>query len=331
MELENIYRPIEKELKIIEKVLEGALKKSKNRTILKISNFLLESPGKRIRPALVILSAKATLNQQQSTISHKLIKIASAIELIHMASLVHDDVIDHSRFRHNRLTINSKWGREVSIALGDYLFSVATELIADCSNPDIIRCISSATRTMSEGELIQVCERDNLDILKERYILIVKKKTASLFAASCHAGSIASNSKMSLQGALRGYGLNFGIAFQIIDDYLDLVGKRRNLGKMPGEDMSMGEITLPLLNLFESINGQKKEELKMLLESKRDTLSLRRIKSQLVNSDAVHRTKETVLSYTALAKKNIDGLPHSPYKEGLFNLADFIVQRGFCG
>lgn len=331
MQLSQIYQPIEKELKWIEEVLETSLKKSKNQSILTMSSFLLESPGKRIRPALVILSAKASSSYQPSSISNQLIKIASAIELIHMASLVHDDVIDHASIRHSKPTVNSKWGEDVSIALGDYLYSVAFGLISQCNNTDILQCMSSAAMAMCEGEFLQVCERDNLNLSKEQYILIVKKKTAALFAASCQVGATISNPKKHLQRALSGYGLNLGIAFQIIDDYLDLMSKEETAGKTPGQDIRTGEMTLPILNLLESLPEEERKELKILLASRNGKETLQRIRKRLFNSGAIAKTKEATLSFMNVAKEKISILSYSPCKESLVNLADFIMERGFNG
>src|SRR3989338_820795 len=206
MQLKEIYRPIEKELTDVEKTLSVNIKNTEHKSILKISNYLLHAGGKRLRPALAILSAKAS--GHPSAPNRKLIKIASAIELIHLASLIHDDVIDHSKLRHNKPTINSKWGDDVSITLGDYLYAVGFELVSSCKNTDILSCLSQAARLMCEGELAQVYERDNLYLLRERYIIIVKKKTASLFAASCLTGAIVSHCQKSTRLAFRGFGLN---------------------------------------------------------------------------------------------------------------------------
>lgn len=329
MELDQIYRPIKKELEEMEEVLETSLTRSKNQSILKMSRFLLKFPGKRIRPALAILSAKAALNRQTTALNHQLIKIASAIELIQMASLIHDDVIDHSHLRHNKLTINRRWGEDVAIALGDYLYSVASELISTCDNMEVLQCISLATKTMCEGELLQVCERDNLDLLKKQYIIIVKKKTATLFAASCQAGTLISNCRKPLRSALKEYGLNFGIAFQISDDYLDLVGEEGKTGKTPGQDIRAGEITLPILNLWESLSRKERKEIEALLTSEKANEALPRIRERLFDSGAAAKTKETASSFINSAKKKINILSYSPYKESLLNLADFIIENGF--
>lgn len=327
MQLEEIYQPIKKELDEVEQMLRPSLNatKSKFNSISEINNYLLNAECKRLRPALVIFAAKATCGSK--TLNYRLTKIATAIELIHIASLIHDDVIDHALLRHSQPTINAKWGQDVSIALGDYLYSVAFELISDCGNPDIIRCISQATKSMCEGELLQVLERDNLDLLKEQYIVIVKKKTASLFAASCRVGAVISDSKMSLQRALKEYGLNFGIVFQIIDDYLDLVSEEQTLGKSPGQDIACGEITLPILHLWESISKQEKGRIKDLLTCRRNKEALKTIKTRFFDSGATTKTKVTILSFINSAKEKISILSHSPYKQSLLGLADFIVER----
>jgi len=256
--LNQIYRPIFGELKEVCNLIRASFKNSGNASIAELGDFLMASPGKRIRPALVILSAKIARSRYSPATEKQLVKVASATELIHMASLLHDDVIDHSRIRHNKPTINSKRGRDVAIAFGDYLYSMAFELISECGNPDIVRCMSLATKEMCEGELTQVCERDNLDLLKRQYLIIIKKKTAALFAASCQAGGLLFSAQKPLQKALKGYGLHFGIAFQIIDDYMDLSGEQVVLGKMPGQDLEAGEMTLPFLNLLNSVTVRER-------------------------------------------------------------------------
>ena len=328
MRLENIYKPIKEEISSVELLLNNLLGKVKNKTILNISRYLLDSPGKRIRPALVILCANA-LGGKPSINKSQLAKIASAIELIHMASLVHDDIVDHSSLRHSKPTINSKWGVDTAITMGDYLYSVAFDLISSCSNLDILRCISSATKSMCEGEFLQVTERDNLDLLKERYIIIVKKKTAGLFAASCQSGVLMANPSRSLQKSLGAFGLNFGIAFQIVDDYLDVVSEEKVLGKTPGQDIAVGEVTLPLLNLIESVPNTERENIKNILSFKRNRTTLEKIRSGLSCNNIAAKTKQSALFYMNLAKKNIDRLSSSAYKECLLNLADFVIDKGF--
>lgn len=328
MQLKEIYHPISKELNQVEEVIKASLSETRNSSILKVNRFLLESGGKRMRPALVILSAKASHGRADSPVNKQLINIASSIELIHMASLIHDDVIDHSERRHNNPTINSRWGVDVSITLGDYLYSLAFKLISHCGNTDILSCISSATKCMCEGELSQVVERDNFSLLKDHYLMIIKKKTASLFAASCEVGAISAQCSRSQARALRQYGLNFGIAFQMVDDYLDLMGGENNLGKAPGQDISVGEITLPLLSLLKSSDKHQRSRLKEMLKSK-DGNSLEKIREELLCSGAHLYARKISSSYINLAKDKLKALKDSKYRRYLFGLGDFILERGF--
>lgn len=327
MQLEEIYRPITKELNNVEETLRYSLGSSKYSSILKISSYLLEAKGKRLRPALVILSTKASRRENAAggNVNSHLTKIAAAIELVHMASLIHDDVIDRARIRHNKLTINYKWGNEVSIALGDYLYAIAFELVSACGNSDILACISSATKSMCEGELIQVCERDNLDLLRQRYLVMVKKKTAALFSASCHAGAILVSHNRNIQEALKGYGLNFGIAFQIVDDCLDLISKKKELGKTPGADFKMGELTLPVLHLLSEANN--KESILSLLNQQNREEAFRALKKRFIHSDALLRTKKDICHYIQKAKKSLNRINDSSFKRSLFGLADFVAER----
>lgn len=323
MELKEIYQPIRRELTVVEQILEKNLKGTTHKSILEIGDYLLGAKSKRLRPALVILSAKAS-RQSTSFVERSVISVAAAMELIHAASLIHDDVIDHASLRHNKPTINSKYGQDVSIALGDYLYSIGFELISSCRNTDILSCVSQATKAMCEGELIQVCERDNLDLLRKRYYLIVKKKTASLFVASCQAGAMLANQNDAVHRALRGYGLNFGIAFQIIDDCLDLIGEEDKLGKSPGADFRMGELTLPVLNLL-SQSKDKNRLIHLLRQTERPEV-FKEIKHRFINSAALLKTREDTSIYIQKAKKHLCRLEDSCFKQGLSALADFIIE-----
>ncbi len=325
MQLKEIYYPIRKELEEVSKVIESSLFKTKHESILKINRFLLESPGKRLRPALVFLSAKAVLNRKPLLNCPQLVKTAAAIELIHAASLIHDDVIDHAEFRHNRLSVNSKWGQDTSIALGDYLYSRAFELVSSCHDPVILNCISQATTLMCEGELLQIRERENISLLKKHYLFIVKSKTASLFAASCQVGAMFSSRRKAIHGALKEYGLNLGIAFQMMDDCLDLVGGQKALGKGPGADFKMGELTLPVLNLLSQ--GRNKEKLKSLVKQADKLEAFKEIRRGFKNSRALFKTKAEVVAYARKAQSGLNKLSDSDCKRSLFGLADLIIER----
>ena len=324
MQLKDIYQPISKELGAVEELLRDSLTDSGYSSITEVNNYLLDAKGKRLRPALVILSAKAAGDSHQIN-KRSMASLACAMELIHIASLIHDDVMDHAALRHHKPTINSKYGEDVSITLGDYLYSKAFELIANCKNIDILSCVSQATRLMCEGQLIQVCERDNLELLKSKYIIVVKKKTAALFAASCRAGAVLADAGISYKNILREYGLNFGIAFQIIDDCLDLIAKEEDLGKDPGADLKMGELTLPVLNLLSQ--SKDKNRILSLMKEKDNADAFKELRERFVNSKAALKTQKDILFYIGTAKKSLSRLEDSPFKKSLFTLADFMVER----
>lgn len=330
MNLEEIYQPIADDIKTVEDLLDSSVRESKNRSILEMSSSLMESPGKRIRPALVILSEKAASAGRSNSDNHKhLIKIATAVELIHMASLIHDDVLDKATIRRGVPTTNARWGDEVSIVLGDYIYSKAFELIGKCKNTDVFQCISQAIYVMSEGELTQICQRGSFDLSKDNYMVTIQKKTASLFAACCQMGTIIGNHSLNVQTAMKEFGLNFGMAFQIIDDCKDIISEEKGLGKQPGQDVIAGDITLPLLILLDIIGRPQKEELKNLLKTRTDPNNLKQIKAMFVNSDAVDLTKQAAASYIDNAKNRLGELENSDYKTSLNSLTDYITQRTF--
>ena len=327
MNLEEIYQPIADDLKTVESFLESSVKESKNQSILEMSNSLLESPGKRIRPALVLLSEKAASVGRNKSCNQVLIKIAAAVELIHMASLIHDDVLDKAMMRRGIASTNARWGDDISIVLGDYIYSKAFELIGKCKNTDVFECISEAIYVMGEGELTHVCQRGNFDLSKDSYMVIVQKKTATLFAACCHAGTIIGNHNRNVQTALKDFGLNFGMAFQITDDCKDIISEEKTLGKRPGQDVIAGDMTLPLLTLLDVAGRPQREKLKNMLRKRTDPGSLRQIRTMFVNSDAMDLTKQAAVSYIDRAKHRLDELENSDYKRSLNSLAENLKSQ----
>ena len=274
----------------------------------------MESPGKRMRPALVFLCQRAGESEPNACNRQELIEAAAAVELIHIASLIHDDVLDEASLRHNKPTVNNRYGDDISIVLGDYVYSMAFQLIRRKGRGEVFSCISDAIHQMCEGERIHVCQRRNLDLSENNYIMIAEKKTASLFATSCLMGAIIGNQGEAARKAMKEFGLNLGVAFQIVDDCRDVVGEAAELGKEPGQDVLTGDITLPLLALSDSVGRKEKEEIRAMLGSGKDRGGLERLKAMLVESDALSRVERIVESYADAAKKKLDGLKDSVYK-----------------
>jgi len=326
--LKKIYEPIADNLKAVEDKLWSSVRESKDRSILTMSNFLLESPGKRIRPALVILCERAaSADKKRAADDRELIEVATAVELIHIASLIHDDVLDKATMRHRISSVNTRYGDGISIIFGDYIYSKAFQLIGNCRNPALFSCMSKATSLMCEGELIHIQQRGNLKLSKRSYIDIVKKKTASLFEACCQLGAMVGEHSPAVQKSLRAFGLNFGIAFQIIDDCRDMLSEESELGKHPGQDLVAGDITLPLLILLELVGQAEREQIKSMLGGRRRKENFERLREMLVDSDTLAKIRSIVVSYLQTASKHLNLLADSTYKKGLLRLVDYMRQK----
>jgi octaprenyl-diphosphate synthase len=329
MTLENIYKPINDDLKKVDSLLASSIRESSNQSVLEMSNSLSGvSSGKKLRPALVILSEKAASagNGNGDRKMEGLITLATAVELIHLASLIHDDILDKATVRRGKPSINTVLGDDISIVFGDYIYSKAFELIGKCRNPDIFECISRAIYIMCEGELIQISQRGNLNLPVDKYIAVVKKKTAKLLATCCQVGAILGNHGQDVQTALKEFGMNFGVAFQIIDDCRDIVSGENTLGRKPGQDAHTGDITLPLLNLLDVASGAEKKKIKTILTSSPDSRDAETIREMFLDSGAMETTRKTALDYIGRARNRLKELESSDYRKSLYGLTDYIAE-----
>jgi len=325
MKIEKIYQPIASRLKMAENLIASSLKRPENRCLVEIGEYVLAGGGKRIRPAIVLLCERAvSVSENHKTKSDKAIKLAAAVELIHQASLIHDDIVDNALIRHNKPTVNARWP-DISIVYADYIYSVAFELISQTQKPGIFSCISKAAAQMSEGELNGLFQRGNLDLSQESYTAIIKKKTAGLFAVCCQAAALLCNCEEKIQTSLRKFGLNFGMAFQIADDGRDITGKTSRLGKDPGRDIVTGQMTLPLINLLKATGQSKKKRLISILKSGQNIDNLKQLKQMYLSSIACDKTQDTIASYVHFAKQALEELGDSEYKQSLLVLADYIA------
>lgn len=215
--------------------------------VAEFARYALENQGKQLRPLLVGLSAQAT-----GSLRFEHVRIAVIIEMIHLATLVHDDIMDHADVRRSRPTLASRWGNEVAVMLGDCLFAHALKLAAEFPTVDVCRLVSESTRTVCSGEIIQNFRKDELKGAKERYFKVIGMKTAELFALACDQGAFHNNSSPKTRSQLRQFGISFGTAYQIFDDVIDLFGKETAAGKSLGTDLETGKLTLPIIHILES-------------------------------------------------------------------------------
>ncbi|MCE5268815.1 MAG: polyprenyl synthetase family protein [Planctomycetaceae bacterium] len=315
-----LYAPVAAELDDVESLLQKELS-SDNPFVDQLAQHGFRLGGKRIRPALVLLAGQAT-----GCTSADHVTLAVATELIHTASLVHDDVLDEATIRRHLDTINARWDNETSVLLGDYLFARAMCLTSSLEESFACRVISQSARDMCEGELTQVHSRGNYDLTEAEYEQIVAGKTAALMASCCRLGAHYAGASEATCEMLAQYGHDLGVAFQIADDVLDLVGEESAVGKSLGTDLSKEKATLPLIRLLATVKAAEKGELESLLANS-DNHRREALRPWLARYDAIGYARSQARLFTQRASSRLASLPHSPAVESLLGLADFVVER----
>lgn len=319
----RIFDSISAELRSVEEEFERQAR-SNIQVIAYIGDHLRRSGGKRVRPALTILSNYSVGGDGSN---HSSIRMATVMEFLHTATLVHDDVIDKAERRRNRPSINSEFGNQTAVLMGDWLYMSAFETsLAERSLP-ILDILTSVTRKMTEGELLQLTLLGRTDISEEQYFDVIARKTAFLFSACCEIGSLLGGATPTRQKMLRDYGMNLGIAFQLIDDLLDFTSSQDVLGKPAGADLVEGKVSLPLIFLL-----QHEPELRPVIQtviSERGYHSVTRAELQtaLTRTGALQLAQARAIEYATAAVTALDGLDDSPYAEVLKSIPAYIVER----
>ena len=289
--------------------------------INQLGQYIINTGGKRLRPALVIISSKIF-----SYTGNQHINLAAIIELIHTATLLHDDVVDASILRRGQKTANQRWGNEASVLVGDFVYSRAFQMMVEVNSLRIMQILSEATNTIAEGEVQQLINRHEPEISENNYLSVIRNKTAKLFEAAAQLGAIISNKTLKEEQAMATYGRHLGTAFQLIDDVLDYSSCENELGKNIGNDLSQGNATLPLL--YAMWNGDKKQT-----EIIRDSVSngglenIDEIKDAINSTGAISYTAEIAKQESDLAINALNALPSSKYLDALYSLAKFSIER----
>ncbi|MFH1775370.1 MAG: polyprenyl synthetase family protein [Chloroflexota bacterium] len=319
MHLSAIYKPVKKDLTLLEDWLKST-SQANYPGLAEPLSYSLQGGGKRIRPALTLLAGKL-FNYNLDC----LMPMAMAVELMHTATLVHDDAIDKSAVRWGRPTINSLWSEETAVLLGDYLFAKAGESVADTKNLRVIKLFSQTLQIISSGELNQAFSAYNIEQTREQYFQRIRCKTASLFSLATTSGAILGQAPEESVQALKEYGHNLGIAFQIVDDILDFVGTEEELGKPIGSDLVQGTITLPVMLLLEREADNK--TVKALFNNGDKGENIKQVIQLIHNSSIVQECYEVVADYCSHARDNLKHLPDNPSRQALINLTTFIARR----
>jgi heptaprenyl diphosphate synthase len=320
MKLKMMYSFLNSDLNVIEDELEETIK-AESPLLHQASLHLLQAGGKRIRPVFVLLAAKFG-NYDINNIKN----VAVSLELIHMASLVHDDVIDDAELRRGKPTIKAKWDNKIAMYTGDYIFARALELITNVENPHAHKILSHTLVELCIGEIEQIKDKYNYDQNVRTYFRRIKRKTAMLIAVSCQLGAIAANVEDEIHKKLFKFGYFVGMSYQIIDDVLDFVGTEKELGKPAGGDLHQGNITLPVLFAMED-RAIREEIIKVHEGTKRSDIE--EIIKLVKNSGAIEKSLLISDKYLQKALEVLEELPPSKSKKALRDIAKFIGKRKF--
>ncbi len=318
--LRDIYAPVARELEAVEGLLQREFS-SDDPFVDGLAQHGFRLGGKRLRPALVLLSAAACGGVRPEHFT-----LAVVAELIHTATLIHDDVLDEATLRRHRDTVNARWDNEASILLGDYLLARVMCLASSLEDNFACRTIGEAAGRMCEGELTQIQNRGNYDLGEENYFRIIAGKTATLTACCCRLGAHYAGAEAAFCEALAQYGHHLGVAFQIADDVLDLLGDEEAVGKSLGTDLLKQKATLPLIRLLETAGAEQRKE---VLEAASNGENHHRValKPWLDRGDAVSYSRGRARMFAGLARDELTLLPPSPAGDALLGLTDFVVDR----
>ena len=316
---------VEEKLALVEERIKNQLV-SKVGLIQTMANYHLNTKGKRLRALLTLGSAKLCGYLKGG----RDINLAACVELIHAATLMHDDVIDNGEIRRGKKTLNSVWGNQSSILLGDYLLSRCFEMIVEDKNLEILKLLSSTSAKIAQGEILQLQHKGEIDMLEETYFKIISSKTAELFAAATKVGAILGNKNNKIKDALGFYGKNLGLTFQIADDTLDYNSDFNLFGKKIGNDFFEGKITLPIILLSQKANSLEKNQIKEFFSKKnRDEKNFQIILQLIKKYNIVKECYKKAEHFINLASNSLSILENSEEKKIFENLTSFSLERSF--
>jgi octaprenyl-diphosphate synthase len=291
--------------------------------IRKVGEYVLASGGKRVRPMLLLLAARLAGYQGQNHVG-----LASVVEFIHTATLLHDDVVDGASLRRGNASANSIWGNEASVLVGDFLFAKSFSIMVRAGNLEVLKALSDATTMMAEGEVLQLVSTCDLDVDEERYITVVRNKTAVLMAAACQCGGILAGVDAAREEALSEIGMELGIAFQFMDDALDYVADQNEFGKERGQDLAEGKMTLPLIHALRHCTAEERERVAEIIElDDLDNGHIDYVVALIHRYDGISYTSGRAAELVKSAKQRLEVFPRTPARDALCQLADYVVGR----
>ena len=319
MSIASIYEPVQEGLRMVEEKLK-TFRQVDLPWMAEPLSYVLGSGGKRIRPVLTLLAGRFYRYDLES-----LVPMATAVELFHNATLVHDDAVDKSFVRRGKTTVNSLWGEGVAVLLGDYLFSASADLVCSIGNLRVMRLFAQTLMKISSGQLRETFSAYSWRQNREGYYEQIDSKTASLFSAAAGAGAVLSEAPDEAVEALKNYGHDLGMAFQIVDDILDFIGDEEEMGKPVGSDLLQGTVTLPTILLME--NHPEDNLLEGLSEKRGDQAEVARVIEMVRNSPIVEECYQIAAGFSTQACRALEGLPENASRRSLLDLADYVLER----
>jgi len=321
----NLLTSVEDKLVLVEEKISSKLT-SKVELINNMADYHLKTGGKRLRALLTLESAKLCGYRKGG----RDINLAACVELIHAATLMHDDVIDNAEIRRGKKTLNTIWGNQSSILVGDYLLSRCFEMMVEDGNLEVLKLLSSTSSEIAQGEILQLQHKGEIDMLEETYLKIISSKTASLFAAATKVGAILADRNLKYKEALEFYGKNLGLTFQIADDTLDYNSELISFGKKIGNDFFEGKITLPIILLYQKISNLDKVKLKSFFDKKeRGNDELDYVLDLIKKNNIIDDCYKKADHFINLAFNSLSVFEESKEKEILKNLTSFSIKRNF--
>jgi octaprenyl-diphosphate synthase len=328
--LREIYRPVEKELDLVESTLLE-MSSSRSETISEAVAKVLAGGGKRLRPALVLIAAKASRNgsgNSTTTLTTKGVRLAVAVELIHTASLIHDDVIDNASLRRGVRTLNYTLGNKTSVLVGDHVYSKVISILAEDGNIDVMRDIASAVCRMTESEMVQSMCRNDVNMPEERYFSIINGKTAALMSCCCRVGAMMNETRDGEVALLGDYGHSLGMAFQITDDMLDVTGEEAELGKSVWRDIREGCLTLPFIHTIRKAAATDRKWITdTLTTGEVDESAVNRLRDMMVEYKGMEYSLDKAREYGVACREKLRTLPESDSRTSLEMLVEFVLER----
>jgi octaprenyl-diphosphate synthase len=322
LDIEDIRQLVRADIQAVDRLILERLR-SDVALINELGRYIINSGGKRLRPLLVLLAARACGYQ-----GHDHIELAAVIEFIHTATLLHDDVVDASDLRRGNQTANAIWGNEAAVLVGDFLYSRSFEMMVSVGSMRVMEILSHTTNVIAEGEVLQLLNCHDPDTTEDRYRDVIRYKTAKLFEASAHLGAVLGGQPQHVEQAMARFGMHLGTAFQLIDDALDYGASSEDIGKNIGDDLAEGKPTLPLIHAMRNGTPEQVKAIRTAIE-KGGLEGIDTVMAAIESTRAIAYTAQSAQDEADLAIEALAELPAGPYKEALYGLADFSVNRSY--